>query len=400
MAVYKLFPSQDTTLYSAYPAMNTGLDAILEVSNKLAFDGSPEVARYLVQFDQTEIQDIFNSKVSGSQYKVYLKNFIAEAQGLNQDTSLEILPIAQNWNNGTGYYLDNPKEMDGASWGYSNYSGSNPWDFTGFYSGSAGCIYYTGSYNTLYSGAGGGNWFYNNSGSLYVVVNYVVPNYIANPAPYSGATSSTFELRNVKDIEVNVSTIVNTWLTGSIPNNGFLVKLTGSQEFNTSQYVQPVFKYYSVDTNTIYPPCLEFRWRDYKTVLTGSATGSIVSTSNIKMSLAENPGVFFPESVNRFYVNVSPLYPTRTYQTSSMFTDLNYLPTASYYAIKDLDTNEYVVNFDDNYTQISSDSNGNYFDVYMSGLEPERYYKILIKSHIQGSTIIYDDHYYFKVING
>ncbi len=61
---------------------------------------------------------------------------------------------------------------------------------------------------------------------------------------------------------------------------------------------------------------------------------------------------------------------------------------------------KYVVNFDDNYTQISSDSTGNYFDVYMSGLEPERYYKILIKTIINGSTKIFDDHYYFKVVNG
>ena len=118
------------------------------------------------------------------------------------------------------------------------------------------------------------------------------------------------------------------------------------------------------------------------------------------MSLAENPGIFYPESINRFHVNVSPLYPPRTYQTSSFFTNLYYLPEDSYYAVKDLDTNEFVINFDDQYTQISSNERGNYFDVYMSGLEPERYYKILIKTNINGSTIVFDDHYYFKVING
>jgi hypothetical protein len=36
----------------------------------------------------------------------------------------------------------------------------------------------------------------------------------------------------------------------------------------------------------------------------------------------------------------------------------------------------------------------------MSGLEPERYYAILIKTNINGSTIIFDDDYYFKVVNG
>jgi hypothetical protein len=374
MAVYKLFPTQDATLYSAYPTMNTGLDAILEASNRLDLDGLPNVARYLIQFSTSEIQDIINNKISGKSYAVYLKNFIAEAQGINQSTKLEIRPVAQEWNNGTGYALDSPIVEDGVSWVYSSYSGSNPWSLGGNTTGG----YYTSSYDSTYASQGGGNWY---TSSTYLV-------------------TESFALRDVKDIEINTSNTVNAWYSASILNYGFIVKLTGSQEFNPSEYVQPVFKFYSVDTNTIYPPTLEFRWRDYSTVLTGSATGSIVSTSNIKMALSENPGVFFPESVNRFYVNVSPLYPARAYQTSSLYTNLNYLPTASYYAIKDLDTNEYVINFDNNYTQISSDSTGNYFDVYMSGLEPERYYKILIKSTIQGSTVIYDDSYYFKVING
>ena len=32
MAVYKIFPTQDTTLYSMYPTMNTGIDEVLETS--------------------------------------------------------------------------------------------------------------------------------------------------------------------------------------------------------------------------------------------------------------------------------------------------------------------------------------------------------------------------------
>jgi hypothetical protein len=370
MAVYKIFPTQDATLYSAYPTMNTGLDAILETSNKLDISGNPDVARYLVKFDTNEIIDIISNKISGSTYDVYFKNFIAEAQGINLDTSLEILPVAQNWNNGTGYTLDSPTIKDGSSWAYSSYSGSNPWNMSG--SG------FTGSYNTTYSSQGGGNFF---TGSIYKV-------------------TQSFELRSEKDIEVNVKTTVNAWSSSILPNYGFIVKLTGSQEFNPSEYIQPQFKYYSVDTNTIYPPCLEFRWRDYQSVLTGSLTGSIVTTSDIKMSLSQNSGIFYPTSINKFNLNVSPLYPNRVYQTSSLFTNLNYLPTSSYYAIKDLATNEFVVNFDNQYTQISSDSTGNYFSVYMSGLEPERYYKILIKTIINGSTLIFDDNYYFKVING
>jgi hypothetical protein len=65
-----------------------------------------------------------------------------------------------------------------------------------------------------------------------------------------------------------------------------------------------------------------------------------------------------------------------------------------------LDTNEYVIDFDTNYTKISCDSKGNYFDLWMNGLQPERNYKILIQTQISGSVIIEDNHYNFKVING
>ena len=374
MAVYKLFPTKDATLYSYYPAMNTGLDAILETSNTINLEGNPVISRYLIEYNTTEIEDIIDNKISGSAFNVYFKNSISTAQGINADIKLELFATAQSWNNGTGYYLDNPRTTDGVSWGFRTTSGSGTWNMNGSVSGYG----YTGSYDSTYAIQGGGSWF-TSSG--------VIP-----------TITESFGLRSEKDLELGVKDLVNLWYSGSIPNNGFLVKLSGSAEFNPSLNLQPVLKYYSVDTNTIYPPQLEFRWRDYS--LYSAATSSIVTTKQIKLSLDDNPGEFQPSSVNRFYINVSPLYPTRTYQTSSLFTSTNYLPTSSYYAIKDLATNEFVINFDTQYTQISSDSRGNYFDVYMSGLEPERYYKVLIKTEINGSTLILDDDYYFKVVNG
>jgi hypothetical protein len=378
MAVYKLFPSKDASIYSYYPIMNSGMDAISEIYNTITLEGTPDIARSLTQFDSTEILDVINNKINNTPWNVYFKSFVASAQGITSDYTLEIWPVAQNWNNGTGEFADNPQTQDGISWNYSNYSGSGVWSM----SGSAGTELYTGSFNSLYSSQGGGNWFYSGSG---------VSSYRA---------TQSFGLRSDKDLNVEVKTIVSKWYSGSLPNYGFITKWESSVEFANNQYVQPVVKYYSVDTNTIYPPQLEFRWRDYSTVLTGSLTGSILTTTNIKLALNENPGVFYPDSINRFVVNSSPLYPPRTFQTSSYFTDLYFLPTSSYYAIKDLDTDEFLINFDTQYTQISSDGDGNYFDIYMNGLEPERYYKILIKTIINGSTLIFDDHYYFKVING
>jgi hypothetical protein len=118
------------------------------------------------------------------------------------------------------------------------------------------------------------------------------------------------------------------------------------------------------------------------------------------ITLPNNKGFFNQSSVHKFKLNVRPEYPTRIYQTSSFYISNYYLPTASYYAIKDLDTNEMVIDFDTTYTKISADGEGNYFKIYMSGLEPERYYKVLVKTFINGETLVIDDDDYFKVING
>ena len=377
MAVYKIFPYKDTTLYSQYPTMNTGLDAISEVTNTLGIDGTPDVSRFITQFDLNEIQNVIDNKIGNNTWDVSFRSFIADAYGITTDAVLEIYPLAQDWNNGTGEYLDNPLTTNGASWDFSNYNSGTSW----VESGSVGTELFTSSYNPQYSNQGGGNWFYSGSG----VSSYQV--------------TQSFDLRSNKDLSIGVKTIVSKWYSGSISNYGFITKWDSNIEFFNTSSIQPVMKYYSVDTNTIYPPQLEFKWRDYTTILTGLEP-TILSDPNIKMSLAENPGVFYSGSINRFRLNVSPMYPPRTFQTSSYYVGKNYLPLSSYYAIKDLDTNEYVIDFDSQYTQISADSTSNYFDIYMDGLEPERYYEILIKSTIDGSTRIYNDNYYFKVING
>ena len=62
MAVYKIFPSKDATLYSQYNQMNTGLDEIIEASTfTLGTDILPQTSRFLVQFSTNEINDIFNN---------------------------------------------------------------------------------------------------------------------------------------------------------------------------------------------------------------------------------------------------------------------------------------------------------------------------------------------------
>ena len=395
MAVYKLFPTQDASIYSAYPAMNTGLDPILDVANYVTeINPVSRVARSLIQFSQDEIDNVINNIASVTSSFVFtasLKSFVAKATNVTFDSYLEVYPLdvtssISTWYNGTGQYLDNAQNTSGVSWVYQDYSGSNTWVENGWFVPTTGS--YSGSNN-----AGGGQWWYEAYG------------YMGIPTQSLQCTQS-FNLRSDKDLNVDVTNIVKIWYSSSLGlnaglvdlhNKGFIVKWENGIEFTTSSAVTPQLSYYSVDTNTIYPPQLEIKWRDFAY---DQGTLPVIETSELFVSLQNNSGTYFSESISQFRLNVRPQFPLRMFQTSSMYTHNHVLPSASYYAIKDLDTNEFVVEFDNQNTQISCDPSGSYFTVYMNGLEPERYYQILIQTTVQNNTIVLDENYYFKVVNG
>ena len=388
MAVYKLFPSQDASIYSAYPAMNTGLDPILDVANYVT-DFSPvsSVARSLIQFDQGQINNVIDniaSVTSSFNFTASLKSFVAKATNVILESSIEAYPISGSWNNGSGEYLDNTQNTTGVSWVYSAFSGSSPWPTSSYGALTTGS--YSGSNN-----AGGAVWWTGSGGYTGI-----------------GSLESTqsFNLRSEKDLELNVTDAVKVWYSSSkdligalplIPNNGFIVKWEDSKEFVTSSAVTPQLSFYSIDTNTIYPPQLEIKWKDF---IYDTGSLEVINTPDLFVALDNNAGVFYSESINQFRLNVRPQFPVRIFETSSMYTKNHALPTSSYYAIKDLDTNEFVVDFDTQNTQISCDTTGSYFTVYMNGLEPERYYQILVQTTVDNNTIVMDENYYFKVVNG
>ena len=243
-----------------------------------------------------------------------------------------------------------------------------------------------------YSGsdvAGGGNWYTGSNVGLDVIQERV------------------FSYGSGIDLEVDVTDTVKTWYTYSLasntkgfPNDGFLVKQSSSREFVDNKNFQSTFKYFSVDTNTIYPPALNLKWNDY-CFATGSTNQSVLNTQESFVSVYNNAGTYYSESVARMRIAAIPKYPDVVFQTASLYTNNHYLPyTSSFYAIKDTDTNMYVVPFSDPYTKISADDISSYFDVYMAGLEPERYYTILIKSTVGGTVKVFDEDIMFKVING
>jgi hypothetical protein len=368
MAIYKIFPEKSATLYSFYPTLNTGLDEILEISTFYSIDGTDEVSRAVIKFPSAQISGTFADKVKNKNFDVYLKLYLANASSLPLDYTLHANTLATDWNVGTGRLGNVPTTTDGASWKFTTQNSGSVWFINGSFPTGT-----TGSYRSGSGAAvGGGLWY---TSSLY-------------------ATSQSFTQTTSKDIELKVTNAVSASYTNVIGNYGFILKHSSSIEFTSQSKFET--KYFSGNTHTIYPPCLEIRWDD-SIYNTGSLS---VITSNLFIpSLGNNKGEFQQDSIQRFKVNVRDKFPARSFQTSSVYLNNKALPSTSYWSIKDLDTEEIVVDYDMNYTKISCDSTGNYFDVYMNGLEPERYYKLLFKTVLtNGETIISDNNYYFKVI--
>ena len=475
MAIYKLFPEKDATLYTQDITMNTGLDEILEASTYL-LDDSAQTSRYLIKFSTKELAGAYNAYVSGSgisnlsgdlsvsltqnptnltdttynnigltsslgegiggrvnvtvsgntisaisianrgknykigdqlkisnlstttntlatasitlttnnfqnrNYQTNLINYAAVVTNLNSTSYLKIYPISQSWDMGTGRFGNSPITTNGCSWrdkteGVNWTNGTFATLTTGSYSQNQGTT------------VGGGTWFTGSSTLRKVVY------------------GQTFTYSNPIDLNVDVTQITDIWISQSkgisnadIPNEGFIVKQTSSVELIPSESFCSTFRYYSVDTNTIYPPQLDFKFDDFY-YGTSSKMEELYQPEAF-ISSYNNDGTYYSESVQRFRIAAVPQYPRKVFQTASGYLTNYYLPKNSYYAIKDSETNEYVIEFDSIFTQVSADTTSSYFDIYMGGLEPERYYTVLLKTTIDGTTKVFDEDIMFKVING
>lgn len=370
MAVYRIFPQQDAFIFSETPTGNSGLDEILELGGYADISGEGETSRILVQFDSTEIADVVSTKIRSNNYSASLGMYLADAYQIPVNTVLYVYPAysTTGWDNGTGKYGDIPVNTSGVSWQYQKGGESNAWPTTFLPTGVTG--------STTVSKPGGGAWY-----------------------TYSGSVNLEFTqsntIKSTYDIDINVTNAVKLWNTGSIVNNGFILKLSSSLEFNTTSSIR--LKYFGSDTNTIYPPYLEFKWDD-----TSFSTGSlsILNNSLSTIKINNNKGEYVDTGKQRFRIAAQPKYPVRTFTTSSVYLTNYALPTSSYWGIRDENTEEMIVDFDTNFTKISCDSTGPYFDVYMDGLQPERYYRILLKTTLDGSTTVVDDsnNNIFKVV--
>jgi len=263
---YFIFPSKDATIYEDSIHQNTGMDQILELEKQLvhALGDAPFNSRILVQFDLDDFSaSLASGETSGSDMKYYLNLYTDEAVEIPVTYSVYVYPVSQSWQMGNGKRADSPITTTGVSW--------NLRDGVTI-SGVTGSAWSSGS-----AGGPGGAYF---SGTL------------ANPTKYEASQSFNYQ---TTDLHVDVTNIVEGWLSGSIDNYGFLIKRDNAAE--QSILNQGNLQFFSKETHTIYRPRLEVVWKDYAwSPYTTSSISQSVSSSATVTNETTNPIIYYNTS--------------------------------------------------------------------------------------------------------
>ena len=203
--------------------------------------------------------------------------------------------------------------------------------------------------------------------------------------------SQSFE-KYTSDLNVNVTKYVKDILSGSRPNDGFIIKRTSADESGSIRYGSS--KFFSNDTHTIYVPTLEAKWDD-----SSFATGSLteLTADDITLYMKNLKTEYKELSTSKLRVVGRETYPQRSFTNSAPYNQIKYLPSTTYYQVRDVETNLVLIPFDTTYTKVSCDSTGNFFDFRFNTLQPERFYQFEFRVDRTGNKQYFDG-FIFKVV--
>jgi len=381
--IKSIYADIDNTIYENSSSLNAGIDSILEL-NKASSSRGIYTSRILIKFPLSSISaSVASGDIKNPRY--YLNLFQTEATEIPLDYTLIAYPTSQSWTNGVGKVIEPSSNVgystQGSSWIYRNkqhptteYVSAKDVQWTSRSLAADSTILYSNV-------TGGGTWYSN----------------------YYGTQSYEYESA---DIRMDVTPIVNYLIgTGSGyhgntsimkrngKNDGFIILRSGSQETNSEAYGG--VQYFSRETNTVYQPKLEVVYDD-----------SAFNTGSLTELLSEQSVVYLKNLKHEYTRNETPKirvvgrdrYPTKTFSTQSNYKNIQFLPTSSYYAVKDAIADEFVIPYSSLGTKLSCDSNGNYIKLEMNSFMPERYYKLCFQvTQSDSSIVVYDENFYFKV---
>lgn len=338
-----LNPTKDTSIYQKYPTINTGLDEILEIG-KLKKDSDTNYVsssvRILMNFD------LSTSSAYPANAKYYLNLYLANAVNVDRGQTIEVYPVNAQWDEGSGYFYPiSQQSTKAATWQKAKT-------------------------NT--------NWSI--SGSSFVTT-----------------TSSFAELTQVpiRDISIDVTNIMASIVAGTNPTtwNGIVLKYPTADE-NNSEIVSNI-KFFSRDTSTIFAPTLEIVWNN-QTFVTGSlkpipSSKLSILPKNLKQSYVQG-------EVDKIYLVVRDQFPDKRFDAVQRYKNTYYLPTSSYFRIRD-EVSDVEIHSFDQYSAINCDTSGSYISLDTTGLQANRFYVLDLKVQTATSTFFPEFNYRFKVEN-
>jgi hypothetical protein len=354
MAYYFLTASKDATIYEQQPNQNTGLDEVLEVG-KIYYGNIKDKMRSLLKFEVGFLSaSISNNTIEMQQATLILKE--TKSEELPLQYTIYAYPISRSWEAGIGTRFDTISTQ-GVTWNYREGDTKLDWLENSLVEGS----------DASPNNGNGGTW-------------YLV-----------SGSSQTFEYQSA-DISMDLKPMLTAWISGSIPNDGLVLKLDNSLENDTLDY--GVIKLFSKETNTIYQPKIRIGWDD-QLFETGSLTQ--LTANDIKVGITNLKKEYKVGTTPTIRVFGRELYPLKTFTNSFAYTDIKYLPQTTYYQIKDFASDDIIIPFSE-YSKVNCDSNGNYIKLNLSNWEAGRVYKIEFRIDMNGDIQYFDNELTFNIV--
>jgi hypothetical protein len=361
MAYLFVTASKDATIYFQNPKKNTGLDEILEIS-KTYNNRKISVNRTLIKFNTEDIESLYNI-YGDNPDKIDLILKQTDSREIPIDYNIFAYPISGSWEMGDGFFINDITD-NGVTW-FDRNKNIKSWIGGDIIQSD---VTFNSLNSDIYPSGSGGVW-------------YEFPNAYQNYS-YSSA-----------DIEMDVFDIVNEWVSGSIDNNGIILKLSDDNETDNINYGN--LKFYSKETNTVYQPKLRMGW-DIQNYVTGSL--GTININEARITIKNLKKTYRINKTARFLLSVKDKYPLKTFDKSFPYIDNKYLPQTSYYQIRDFISKDVIIPFSE-YSKIECDSDGNYIDINFTNWESNRVYIFEFKIMENGITIYYDDKHTFNLVD-
>jgi hypothetical protein len=346
--------SKDAGIYLQQPNQNTGLDEILEIS-KVYYGNVKDVSRALIKFDVGFLSSsLSNGTIEMQTAELVLKE--TKSEEIPLEYTLYGYPVSGSWQMGKGTRFDNISTA-GVTWNYKEGDTKLDWLENSLNLGT----------DSNPNDGTGGTWWTANS------------------------MNQSFNYQTA-DIQMDIKNMLKAWMSGSIPNDGVIIKYSDADENDTEDY--GIIKVFSKETHTIYQPKIKIGWDD-QSFVTSSLTP--LTEENIKVGATGIKKEYKLGSTIKINVFGRELYPLKTFSNTFAYNNIKYLPKTTYYQIKDLASNDIIIPFSD-YSKISCDSNGNYIKLNLSNWEANRVYKIEFKVDQNGSIQYFDADDTFSIV--